>query len=148
MKRREPSIKRFRGVWQFFSAFLCLLGSLICLASGTDPSVGGVPTRVIYLIGAFALGLGAVRACWMHCRVEGPVLTHVGFWSTRTVRALEVVPETHNQKSFFNVWVPQVRTLDKDDIDLGFLSGYSFMSEQPNRRVERTCNELNVLLAH
>ena len=147
MNRREPSSKRFRGFWQFFSAFLFLIGSLIGLASGTDPSVGGVPTRVVYLIGAFACTLGAVRACWMHCRVEGSSLIHVGFWSTRRVHALEVVPETGEQKLFFTTWAPVVRTSDKDELVLGFLSGYSFMQEQPNRRVERICEELNVLLA-
>jgi hypothetical protein len=148
MNRRQPSPKRFRCFWQFFSAFLFLIGSLIGLASGTDPSVGGVPTRVVYLAGAFACALGGLRACWMHCRVEGSVLTHVGFWSTRRVHALEVVPESRAQKIFFTTWGPVVRTIDKDEIGLGFLSGYSFMSDQPNRRVERICEELNVLLAH
>ena len=146
MNRREPSSKRFRGFWQFFSAFLFLSGPLIGLSVLAEPSFGPV-AKLIYLILGFACTLGAVRACWMHCRVEGSSLIHVGFWSTRRVHALEVVPETGEQKLFFTTWAPVVRTSDKDELVLGFLSGYSFMQEQPNRRVERICEELNVLLA-
>lgn len=146
MNRREPSSKRFRGFWQFFSAFLFLSGPLIGLSVLAEPGFGPV-AKLIFLILGFACTLGAVRACWMHCRVEGSSLIHVGFWSTRRVHALEVVPETGEQKLFFTTWAPVVRTSDKDELVLGFLSGYSFMQEQPNRRVERICNELNMLLA-